>query len=268
MDQQVIRDYETVKDEVARLSEGPSRVEFERTKEILQRYLPNPPGEILDVGGGPVAYAFWLAEKGYTVHLIDIVPLHVEQAKANESSQHLATIRQGDAREIDLESGSIDVVLLLGPLYHLPERSDRIKALSEAYRVLKPGGIVFCAGISRFASLLDGLKRGFLSDPKFREIVDRDLKDGKHVNPEENPHYFTTAYFHRSRELQEEVSEAGFAHIGTLGLEGPAWLLGDLDERWSRSEERETVLEVLRLVEEEPALQGVSLHLLTVGKKN
>ena len=268
MDQQVIRYYETREDEAARLSGGTSRIEFERTKEILQRYLPNPPREILDVGGGPGAYAFWLAEKGYAVHLVDMVPLHVEQARARESSRQLASIRQGDARDLAFEPESIDVVLLLGPLYHLPDRSDRIKALSEAYRVLKPGGKIFGAAISRFASLLDGLRRGFLSDPKFREIVNRDLSDGNHLNPDETPHYFTTAYFHRPEELQEEVSEVGFDHKGTFGLEGAAWLLADFDERWSQPEERETILEVLRLIEEEQALQGVSPHLLAVAEKH
>ncbi len=266
MDPKVVRHYETVKDEATRLAEGTSRVEFERTKEVLLRYLPPPPAQILDVGGGPGAYSFWLAEESYKVHLIDIVPLHVEQAKTREGGPLLASISQGDARELDFESESMDVVLLLGPLYHLPDRSDRIQALKEARRVLKKGGLVCCAAISRFASLLDGLKRGFLSDPEFREIVERDLRDGKHLNPKEDPHYFTTAYFHRPEELQEEIEEAGFNHLRTVGLEGPAWLLGDFDERWLDPERQEIILEALRLIEEESVLLGVSLHLLTVGK--
>ncbi len=112
-----------------------------------------------------------------------------------------------------------------------------------------------------------GLKRGFLSDPEFREIVQRDLKVGKHLNPKETPHYFTTAYFHRPEELQEEIEEAGFIHLKTMGLERPGWLLGDFDERWSDPEQKQVILEALRLIEEESALLGVSLHLLTVGKK-
>ncbi len=154
MDSKVIRHYETVKDEATRLAEGVSRLEFERTKEVLLRYLPPPPAQVLDVGGGAGAYAFWLAEKSYNVHLIDIVPLHLEQAKTREGSTLLASIGQGEARELDFESESMDVVLLLGPLYHLPDRSDRIQSLKEARRVLKKGGFVFCGAISRFASLL------------------------------------------------------------------------------------------------------------------
>ena len=107
---------------------------------------------------GPGAYAFWLAEKLYNVHFMDVVPLHVEQAKAADNDGILASIQQGDARSLDFEPDSMDAVLLLGPLYHLPEQSDRIRALKQSRRVLKKGGLAFCAVISRFAPLLDGLR--------------------------------------------------------------------------------------------------------------
>ena len=137
MDSKMVRHYETVKGEATRLSQGSHRVEFERTKEILLRDLPPPSAQILDLAGGPGVYSFWLADKSYKVHLVDIVPLHVEQAKAADSDGILASICQGDARCLDFESDSMDVVLLLGPLYHLQERSDRIRALRETHRVLK-----------------------------------------------------------------------------------------------------------------------------------
>jgi ubiquinone/menaquinone biosynthesis C-methylase UbiE len=266
MDEKMLKYYEKG-EEATRLSEGIHRVEFERTKEVLLRYLPPPPAQVLDVGGGPGAYSFWLAEKSYTVHLIDIVPLHVEQVKTAEAGALLASIGQGDARRLDFESDSMDVVLLLGPLYHLPDRSDRIRALEETCRVLKRGGLVFCVAVSRFASLLSGLKRGFLSDPEFREIVQRDLKDGKHLNPKEVPGYFTTAYFHRPEELAEEIKEAGFSHLRTIGLQGPSWLLGDFDEQWEDLERKKIILEVLRLIEDEATLLGINAHLLALGKK-
>ena len=167
MDSKMVRHYETVKGEATRLTQGSHRLEFERTKEILLRYLPPPPAQILDAGGGPGAYAFWLAERLYEVHLMDVVPLHVEQAKAANKDGILASICQGDARSLDFESDSMDAVLLLGPIYHLQERSDRIQALKEIRRVLKKGGIAFCAVISRFAPLLDGLRQGRCLIPTF-----------------------------------------------------------------------------------------------------
>ena len=103
MDEKMLKYYEKG-EEATRLSEGIHRVEFERTKKVLLRHLLPPPAQVLDVGGGPGAYSFWLSEKSYTVHLIDIVPLHVEQAKTAEAGNLLASIRQGDARKLDFES--------------------------------------------------------------------------------------------------------------------------------------------------------------------
>ena len=107
MDSKMVRHYETVKGEATRLSQGSHRVEFERTKEILLRDLPPPSAQILDLAGGAGVYSFWLADKSYKVHLVDIVPLHVEQAKAADSDSILASICQGDARCLDFEFDSM-----------------------------------------------------------------------------------------------------------------------------------------------------------------
>ena len=96
-------------------------------------------------------------------------------------------------------------MLLLGPLYHLTERDDRLAAWREARRVLRPGGVVLAAAISRFASTLDGLRLGLFDDDAFAQIAERDLRDGQHRNPTGNPRYFTTTYFHRPEELRTEV---------------------------------------------------------------
>ena len=108
-----------------------------------------------------------------------------------------------------MSDASADIVLLLGPLYHLVEREDRIAALREAKRILRPAGTVFAAGISRFAPAIDGIVEDLIADPVFRRIVERDLTDGQHRNPTLNPRYFTTAYFHRPEDLLRETEEAG-----------------------------------------------------------
>jgi SAM-dependent methyltransferase len=256
--------------EEIRLTEGTSQLECERTRELLTRFLPPAPAIVLDVGGGAGAHACWLAGKGYEVHLMDISPVLVGMALAASRRQPdapLAGAALGDARSLSWKENTADVVLLLGPLYHLTARDDRLCALREAHRVLKPGGTLFAAGISRFASALDGLRTGNLKDSQFAAIVDQDLQDGQHRNPTGNPHYFTDAYFHRPDELGQEAVAAGFAVSGIYGIEGPGWLVPEFDEWWSNPAHRERLLKLARALETEPGMLGVSAHFMVVSRK-
>jgi ubiquinone/menaquinone biosynthesis C-methylase UbiE len=253
-----------------RLKMGSGKLEFERTKELVRRFLPSPPAVILDIGGGTGPYSFWLAGLGYETHLLDVVPLHIELAKkaALEGSASVpAEAVVGDARSLPWEDEKADSALFLGPLYHLTAQKDRMTALREARRVLKPGGVLLTAGISRYASVLDGLRAGFLTDPAFAAIVDRDLADGQHRNPTGKPEYFTDAFFHRPDELRDEVAEAGFDVAGVFGIEGPGWLVPDFDSWWGDPERRERMLSIARRLEDEPGLAGISAHMLAVGRK-
>ncbi|MDQ6650287.1 MAG: class I SAM-dependent methyltransferase [Actinomycetota bacterium] len=251
-----------------RLLSGPGRLELLRTQETIEKYAPPAPGRALDVGGGPGIYAGWLAGLGYDVHLVDPIPLHVEQAAkaAAELQAGMFTVELGDARHLHFEDNAVDLVLLLGPLYHLTERSERMAALAEARRVLRPGGVLVAAGISQFASLHDGLAHGWLSDGRFGTIVERTLTEGQHRNPEREPGWFTTAYFHHPDILAAEMRESGFVLEGVLGVEGAAWLLPDLDAQLADERRRRVLLDGLRRVEREPSLVGVSSHLLAVGR--
>jgi ubiquinone/menaquinone biosynthesis C-methylase UbiE len=254
-----------------RLMQGAGQLEFARTCELIQRCFPPAPAVVLDVGGGPGAYACWLAGRGHEVHLVDAVPLHVEQAReaSRQQPEHpLASATVGDARRLDVASGSVDAVLLLGPLYHLTERPDRLTAWREAHRVLRPRGVMLAAAISRFASTLDGLRLGLFDDPEFARIAQRDLQDGQHRNPTGNPTYFTTTYFHRPEELRTEAEEAGLRHVATVGVEGPGWLLQDFDSWWANAARQARLLAVVRALESEPALLGLSAHLLVVAHKH
>ena len=148
---EIIEHYSKTGAEQNRLQKKEGRVEEERTKNILKRFLPLAPAVVYDIGGGAGAYSFFLAAQGYQVHLSDFVDLHIEQAKKeNLISQHkLSSLKVEDARSLSYASESSDVALLLGPLYHLTEKKDRILALKEAYRVLKPGGRFLCLEFSK-----------------------------------------------------------------------------------------------------------------------
>jgi SAM-dependent methyltransferase len=250
--------YETG-EELGRLERGYSRLEFARTKELLLRYLPPPPARVLDVGGGPGVYAAWLADAGYEVKLVDLTPLHVKEARDRAVGRFVTEI--GDARALAEPEESYDVVLLLGPLYHLVERVDRVQALKEARRVLRPDGLLAAAAISRFGSLLDGLLRGML-DPTGWKLVERALADGRHLPGPDDGALFTTAYLHLSDELEAEIEEGGFRLLGLFGIEGPGWLRAEtLDE----TDGFETAMRVARAIEQERTLIGASAHLLGIG---
>jgi ubiquinone/menaquinone biosynthesis C-methylase UbiE len=257
--------------ESERLSQGIGELERIRTQDILRRYLPKPGSRILDVGGAAGVHALWLAREGYEVHLIDPVPHHVEQAREASGAQQghpIASCVTGDARQIPWPDQSVDAVLFLGPLYHLVQRSDRLKALREAHRVLQPGGKLFAATVSRFGSLLDGLARDLVADPQFVEILRQDLRDGQHRNPTNNPNYFTTAFFHHPEDLRNEIEEAGFRLEKRIGIEGPAWLMASFSLHWNNREKRRLLLELLQLIEEDYCLLGASAHMMGIARKS
>lgn len=264
-----IADFYRSTPEESRLEQGAFLLEALRTRELIARFAPDPPACVLDVGGAAGAYAFSIAASGYQVHLLDASPHLVEKAldRNRQATHPLASCCQGDARKLPFPNAFAEVVLLLGPLYHLTEASHRARALAEAARVLKPGGILFAAVISRYASTLDGLARDLFADPDFRTIAEQDLKDGQHRNPTGRLDYFTTAYFHQPETLLNECISAGFEHVEVFGIEGPAWILPDLNERLADERRRDDILRVARQLENEPALLGASAHLLAVTRK-
>jgi ubiquinone/menaquinone biosynthesis C-methylase UbiE len=140
--QEIVDHYSQTGYESERLNTGVGRLEYARTMEVIQRYLSPHPLVILDVGGGAGAYSLWLAEMGHTVHLIDMVPRHIEIAteRSRAARTPLASVEIGDARSLPYADGYADIVLLMGPLYHLVEREERLDALRENGRVLKRGG--------------------------------------------------------------------------------------------------------------------------------
>jgi SAM-dependent methyltransferase len=251
-------------EERGRLAEGHGRLEFARTTELILRFLPAAPALVADVGGGPGRYALWLAGLGYRVEHRDLVPLHVQQLTADAGG--LAGLRTavGDARDLDLADASVDAVLLLGPLYHLRRRADRLRALGEARRVVRPGGPVFAAAISRWAPRIDGMlsERLYEKYPQMHELVGEVERTGR--LPPLFPGSFS-GFCHRPGQLRAELRGAGLDVAELVSVEGPAFLLADLAERLDEEAARAVVLDTARAVERVPELLGLGPHLLATG---
>lgn len=254
-------------DEDARLRAGAHQVEFLRSQELIRRHLPTTGAlRILDVGGGSGVHAEWLVDEGHSVRLLDPVPRHVETAIARLGGREAFSAQIGDARQLGEPDNAYDAVLLLGPLYHLTRREDRLKALSEALRVTTSGGIMFAAAISRFAELSSGLAEDLAFDPAWFTMMRRTLRDGQHRNPADR-HYFTTSFYHHPDELESEAAEAGWHVRSLLNVEGFAGPGPQTEAQWSDPAKREAILEIARLSESEPSLRGLGPHLMLIADK-
>ncbi|MDT0342672.1 class I SAM-dependent methyltransferase [Streptomyces litchfieldiae] len=262
---EVMAFYESTITEADRLSVSADGVlEMLRTQELLRRRLPPAPARVLDVGGGPGAHARWLVEDGYAVHLVDPVPRHIEQARQVPG----CTVELGDARELTAADASFDVVLVLGPLYHLLDAADRHRALTEAYRVLRPGGLLAAAGINRYASLFEHTALAHLHRDDVRHSITDILKTRVHDGKKS----FTAAYFHSAEELREEVAAAGFQDADVIGVEGPTWAMLKATEQYTGepvtgSPLFESALVAARMAEPYPELLAASSHLLTLARR-
>src|ERR1700712_1598950 len=169
--------------EEGRLELGLGPLEFERNKELIQRYLPKK-GVVIDVGGGPGVYSEWLAGMGHDVNLIDPVEKHIKQAN-KRSKQARKPFRPilGEAQKLELPDNFADVVILHGPLYHLQLKEERLKAITEAKRVLKLNGLVLGFAINHSASTIAVLLNGFIHSPEIFEMCKEELTSGIHIPP-------------------------------------------------------------------------------------
>jgi SAM-dependent methyltransferase len=247
-------------DEHARLTVGSAQgpVEHTRTQELIRQRLA-PGARVLDVGGATGVHAAPLADDGYDVVLVD--PVAAQVARAAEHGTFEA--RVGDARNLaggglDLGDDEFDAVLLLGPLYHLATRADRLLALREAVRVTRPGGTVVAAGITRLAALVGGGYAMF-GPPAWQAVLEHGQAPDDIV--------FPAAHFHDAAELAAEATEAGLSGVVVHGVEGPA---GGALERVpldapEAPELIDAALTIARALSTTPGVADMSQHVLAIG---
>jgi len=248
--------------ELGRL-EQVNRLEFERTKVLLSEHLPAT-GRVIDVGGGPGTYSAWLADLGYEVDLIDPIPLHVEQAIVRARSGVSFRAQVGDARALPFEGAVADAVVMMGPLFHLTDPTDRHRALVECRRVLRPGGTLLASAMGRFFLFYKGVAANVIRDPEARARLVSITSTG--MRPSSEPPF--PAYAHRAEDLEREVSLAGFVDVRVHAIEGIFHLLGDLPYRMADPPSRQALLDVMKAYEEDPSMTGISGHLMATARSH
>ena len=263
-----------------RLRSGVGLIEFARTKEILIENLPTPPAVIYDIGGGYGEYSWWLASLGYEVHLFDLSETNIEMSKdlaIEYPNIHLHSATVSDARSVPRDDKSADAILLMGPLYSIIEYDERIFALGGSHRLLKNGGVIFSAAINRYSVLLHCInvyhnkwskKETALDSPEIIALIEREIKDGCHINPEKKIlNGLGSSHLHSAKELESELSAGGFCNTTVYGVTGGAWIAPNLDELWKDENAREVLMKTVRMLDNHEDIIGISGHLLAVSIK-
>ncbi len=251
-------------DEWERLERHPT--EFAVTMLALADYLPSPPARIADIGGGPGRYAIALAQVGYAVTLVDLSrsSLALAREKAEAAGVTLETVLHANALDLsELASSTYDGVLLFGPLYHLLVEEERLRAVREAVRLLKPCGTLFAAFVTRFAQFRWAAHHDAAWLARDREYTEQFLATGIHRHPD----LFTDAYFAHPDEIAPFMEAAGLSIVCMVGCEGAVshnegrvnQLKGDDWAYWARLNYR---------LGQEPSMYGASDHLLYIGRKS
>jgi len=255
IDARILSYYGDLFDEEARLStrspQGP--VEFLRTQEIILGRVSS--GRVLDIGGGSGVHAHALQVAGFDVELLDPVPRHIQRAR-----ERGVPARIGDARGLPFPDADFDAALMLGPLYHLAARRDRRLALREAARVVRPGGFVFAAGLSRYIAF------GQLTLARPAPIPFPAEWVALAATGEPAPGMrFPAGHFHTGEELEDEVRSSGLEVEAVVGVEGPAG--GLLESLESAGEELiQSALTVARAAESIPGIRDMSAHLVAIAR--
>jgi S-adenosylmethionine-dependent methyltransferase len=242
------------------------QLERDVTRRYFQEFLP-PQARVLEIGAAAGGYTVWLAERGHHVVAVDLSEYLVEQCKKRVAEAGLASsveYRVADARDLtSVRETHFDAVLLMGPLYHLILREDRIKALREALSKLRPGGLFVSALISRFGimgHLLRHVPQWVENQAEVRFVLEHGY------DPEHTPDGGFRGYFVTVDEVAPLHEEAGLETLVVAGVE-PA--ISADDESYNRltGVQRELWLDLLYELSREPSLVASSRHLLYVGRK-
>ena len=203
-------------DEDGRLNSRYGMVEYITTMNYIERYL-QPGMRVIEIGAGTGRYSHALARKGYQVDAVELVKHNIDVFNEHTMPGESITITQGNAMDLSaFESDTYDITLVLGPMYHLFTREDKLKALSEAIRVTKKGGVIFAAYCMGDASvLMYGFIRG-----KIHEIMEKCMIDPETFDTFSEP--WDIFELHRKEDIDALRNEFSVTQLHFLATDGYA----------------------------------------------
>lgn len=235
------------------------------TKKAMDQYIGKN-SEVLDVGGGPGRYSIYLAGQGHSVTLFDLSENLVGQAEENAriAGVKLREFIAGNVLELDhyLPEEYFDVVLCMGPMYHLLEEAERTAAIRQCMERLRPGGILIVSFISAYAPILDWMKSWPGDIGTIKEHLLRLLKDGRSYDNRE----FTDAYFINPANIEGYFKQFDIDKLKLIAAEGVGILC---EESLMNLPERDFMewIDLFYKIADQEAVLGSSMHLLYIGCK-
>ena len=246
-------------DEDTRLSSSrQGQLEYATTMDYIRCYAKKS-DKILEVGAGTGRYSIELAKEGYDVTAIELVEHNVELLKSNSKDIKNIQAFQGDALNLGrFKDGEFDITLVLGPLYHLYDKTDIHKAIDEAIRVTKKDGIIFIAFLSVYAIIFDVYLNGNLK-AGLEENFEEDYKV-KHFEEQ-----LFTGY--DIAEFEQLFEKKDVQHIITVATDSLLELAEARSDFSMSDDEFEQFVKYHLAICEKRELLGSSSHLLYVCKK-
>ena len=247
-------------DENDRLTSKHGRVEYITTMKYVEKYL-KPGMRVLEIGAATGRYSHALAQRGYRVDAVELIEHNIDIFKQNTLEGEPVTITQGNAMDLsEFEGDTYDITLLLGPMYHLFTREDKLKALSEAIRVTKKGGVIFAAYCMGDASVLSyGFIRG-----KIDEIIEKCMLNPDTFDTFSNP--WDIFELHRKEDIDRLRAEFNVTQLHFIATDG---YTNHMRDTVDRMDERtyELYLKYHLAVCERQDMIGYSHHTLDIFRK-